>query len=226
MGDTKFQCHYCGQRFVSEKRFIKHRCKQMIRDEQFRSVDGQSALHYYQKWMQAYRRGTPKPKSFLDSKYFNAFYRFAEFVKQVQLPNVDLFIKMMKDDNISPTLWTHDQVYSKYLEQLDRKLTPFQQAEISINTLFDLAEQFEIDISDIFDHVEPNRIIQLIRQRKLSPWFLLNSPKFKNFFINNTNIEQRVMLESIIRPQYWKEKFANNKSDLRTMKKYVEELNL
>ena len=74
MAESRYQCHYCGQRFVLEKRFIKHKCKQMKREELFRTSIGQSAVLYYQMWMQAYRRGTPKPKSFLNSKYFDSFF--------------------------------------------------------------------------------------------------------------------------------------------------------
>jgi len=226
MSETRFQCQFCGHRFVHEDRFIKHRCKQMIRDEEFRSTEGQAAWLYYQKWMKAYRRLVPNSKAFLTSKYFNSFYRFAKFVKAAKIPDVDVFISLMKDRDISPTIWTNDQVYSLYLEYIDRKMTPLRHVEITINTLFDLADDKDVNIDDIFSIVTPNEIIQLLRQRKLSPWFLLNSAKFKEFFINKTTSEEKIVMESIIRPKYWKDRFDSGGKILTQIQFYASELHL
>jgi len=198
----------------------------MIRDEDFRSPDGQAAWLYYQKWMKAYRRLVPNSKSFLNSKFFSSFLKFAKFVKKVQIPDTDAFIRLMKEKDISPTLWTNDQVYVLYLEFVDRTVSPLKHAEITINTLFDVAEGYEVDVADIFTVVNPNEMIQLLRQRKLSPWILLNSPKFRDFFVNKTSSEEKVILESIIRPPYWKKKFSSNQNNLEIMKRYVSELHL
>lgn len=226
MAETRYQCTFCGTRFVSEDRFMKHRCKEMIRDEEFRSADGQTAWMYYQKWMKAYRRLVPNSKSFLHSKFFGSFYKFAQFVKKVQIPDTDAFIKLMKDKDISPTLWTNDQVYALYLEYVDRIVPPLKHAEITINTLFDVAEEHGIDVADVFTVIKPNDLIQLLRQRKVSPWILLNSPKFRDFFVRKTTSEEKVILESIIRPSYWKKKFSTNPTSLTVMKTYVSELHL
>jgi len=226
MSESRYQCHYCGHRFTHEHRFIKHRCKQMIRDEEFRSADGQAAWLYYQKWMKAYRRIVPNSKSFLHSKYFNSFFRFSQFVKRVQIPDIDAFIKMMKEKDISPTIWTNDQVYALFLEYMDRKVSPIRHAEITINTLFDLADEHDIDVSDIFDVVTPNEVIQLLRQRRLSPWILLNSTRFKQFYVDKTTAEERIVMESIIRPQYWKKKFDSQDTAIEQMKMYIIELKL
>lgn len=226
MAETRFQCKFCQQRFVHEDRFLNHKCKQMIRDEQVRSTEGQAAWVYYQEWMKSYQRIVPNIKSFLHSKYFNAFYRFALFVKTVRMPDTTMFIKMMREKDISPTIWTNDQVYSLYLEYLDRRGKPEKHAEITINTLFDIAEDNDVDIKDVFTITAPNQIIQLLRQRKISPWILLNSSKFATFFVQRTNPEERIIIESIIRPTYWKTKFEKHPDVIKKMKKYVQELHL
>jgi len=226
MSDTRYQCDFCGQRFVREDRFLKHKCKQMERDEQFHSQDGQTAWSYYQSWMKAYRRVVPSPKSFLHSKFFNAFYRFALFVKRAQIPDTDIFIRLMREKDISPVLWDNDQVYALYLEHIDRRMGPIRHAEISINTLFDLADDSNVDVSEVFETITPNQLIQLIRQRKISPWILLNSSKFKEFFVSKTTSEEKIILESIIRPPYWKEKFQTKTKELTAIRKYITELRL
>ena len=226
MVDTNYQCKFCHHRFVSETRFLKHRCKQMIRDEEFRSPEGQAAWGYYQKWMREYQRFVSNYKSFLQSKYFNSFLKFAKFVKKVRIPDIDVFVRLMKEKDIHPTIWTNDKVYSLYLEYADRKLSPMKHAEITINTLFDYAEDKEVEVVDVFDNITPNEVIHFLRQRRLSPWILLHSDKFRTLYINKTTSEEKVILESIIRPQYWKHKFETQPKTVQIMKKYVSELQL
>lgn len=226
MPQTNYQCKFCHSRFVHEDRFMRHRCKQMKRDEEFRSIEGQQAWAYYQSWMKAHRRMVPAAKSFIHSKYFNSFIKFAQFVKKVHIPDTSAFIWLMKEKDISPTIWTNDLVYSQYLEFMDRKVAPKRHAEITINTLFDVADEHECEVSEIFDHLTANEVIILLRSRRISPWLLLNSSKFKDFFVNGTSDEEKIIMESIIRPPYWKAKFEANPDTIKTMQLYVSELKL
>lgn len=221
-----YKCTKCGQRFSLEQRYLRHRCKQMKKEELFKEPMGQSAWIHYQNWLKAYNKLAPNADAFLNSKYFNSFVRFAEFAKKTRIVDVNLFITIMKDQDISPTIWTNDQVYALYLEHLDRKLPPERHAEISVNTLFDWADDHKIDVANVFDHMTPNDVIQLLRERRLSPWILMNSSKFKQFFVKKTETDHRVILESIIRPAYWKQKFAANVELVKQMKVYVSELKL
>lgn len=224
--DAPYKCTKCGQRFVHENRYLAHHCKQMKREEMFKEAIGQSAWMLYQKWMRSYGKAAPNASAFLSSKYFNSFVRFAEFVKKTRMVDVDLFIAIMKDRDIAPVLWTNDQVYALYLEHIDKKLAPERHVEITINTLFDYADDNEVDVSEIFNVLTPNDVIQLLRERRLSPWVLLNSSKFKEFFTKKTSGEHRVILESLIRPTYWKAKFAANPELVKQMRVYVSELKL
>lgn len=226
MRERRYECKFCHAKFVHEDRFLKHRCKQMIRDEEFRTPLGQAAWLYYQEWMKAYRRQVPRSSAFLHSKFYSSFVRFAKFVKRVHLPDPKTFIHLMKEKDIAPSIWNSDQVYAIYLEFLDRKGDPKKQAEITINTLFDIAEAAECSVGDVFDVLTPNETIQLMRERRLSPWILLNSKKFMEFFVQQVSPEERIIMESIIRPNYWAEKFQSRPNDRELMRTYVSELNL
>jgi len=226
MKERHFQCKYCHSKFVHEERYLKHRCKHMVRAEEIQTQTGQAAWLYYQKWMKAYRRMVPPIESFMVSKYYQSFIRFTKQAQRLHLPDIDAFILLMKEKDISPTMWTNDQVYSIYLEYLDRRAAPSNQAKITINTLFKIADAAECDVGEVFDVLEPNEVIELLRERRLSPWLLLFSGKFKQLLINKTTTEQRIIMETIIRPKYWTEKFKKHTSDVELMKKYVEELGL
>lgn len=226
MISKNFECSFCGKGFVSEDRFLKHRCKQMIREEEFKTPIGQAAWLYYQKWMKEHHRQVPKSASFLHSKFYSSFHRFAQFVKRVSMPDVDAFIKLMVTRDIHPSIWNTDDAYALYLEYLDRRGDPTKHAEITINTLFDIADAAQCQVGDVFDVLTPPEVIQLLRERRLSPWILLNSKKFMQFYVSRVSAEERIMMESIIRPTYWAEKFKKHPEMLKNMKTYVMELKM
>lgn len=223
--ERRFQCKFCKARFVHEQRFLAHKCKQMIRDEEFRTPIGQAAWLHYQEWMKVHRRQVPRADSFLHSKYYRSFIRFAEFAKKIRLPEVKTFIWWMKEKDIDPVLWTSDGAYASYLEFIDRKGDPRTQAKITIQTIFQLADAANVDHTQVFDVVTPSEIIQLIRERRISPWLMLHSKKFHTFVLNAT-AEERTILETIIRPHYWVQKFQEAPDAVVLMKRYVSELKL
>jgi len=140
MNKERFSCNYCTATFVTEDRYVKHYCKQMQRIDELQTPTGQAAWAFYQRWMKAYRRMVPHIDSFSKSKYYQSFVRFAESVKRLNIPDPEAFINLMKEKDISPTIWTNDQVYALYLEFLDRRATPISQAKITINTIFNIAD--------------------------------------------------------------------------------------
>lgn len=220
-----FQCVFCMKRFSREASYLKHRCRQMERNDEMRTMLGQSAFSYYEHWMKSYNRNVPSPEVFLTSKYYTSFIKFAKYVKDLNIPDVEVFIALMKEKDISPMIWTDDQVYALYLEYLDKRLSPIKQAALTIDTLFKLADALDCDVSRVFHEVHPIEILQLIRERRISPWLLMHSVEFKKLMIRCTP-EQRALFEGLIRPQYWKYKFDKNPEIGKMMKKYAEEMNI
>ena len=205
---------------------MKHKCKQMKREEEFQSIIGQAAWLYYKNWMKVQQKLVPKSKSFLSSNFYNSFIKFSKHVRKVQLPDPNVFIRFMKDRGILPPIWTCDEVYSMYLEYLDRRAPATQRAATTTDMLLKIADLADVDVSEVFDVLEANDVIALLRRRSLSPWILLQSNKFRDFFANKTSSEERIILESLIRPDFWTDKFAKNPKSVQLMKVIVEELKL
>lgn len=224
--ESRFTCRYCKMTFVTERRYLAHCCKHMKKEEELKSPNGQAAWQYYQRWMREMKRLPPPAGAFLASKYFRTFINFTIFTKKVRLPCPEKFIWLMVQKKYQPTIWTHDEVYVIYLEYLDRKLGPLEQAKISIETLLDYADQHRLQVDNIFDEIPPNELIQLIRLGKLSPWLLFQSDKFKAFFAKRTSPEQKVVLESLIQPSYWFEKMKMFPEEIEKIKTYIGALHL
>lgn len=220
-----FTCKWCKHTFVREKSYMDHTCKQMQRAEDHQSPQGQAAWGFYEQWLRAKKRTSPSPQSFLDSKYYTTFMNFVKFCKDVQLVNPEKFISLAADRNYPPHMWTMDFIYVEYMEYLDKRVNPIDQVSASIKTMIKLSDTMDVDVSDIFDQIHPNDVIHLLRLRKLSPWFLLLSQRFNTFF-NRISPEQRVLIETLIRPEYWAVKFSESQSDIIKIKNWLKDIDL
>lgn len=226
MAKYNYRCDFCNSGFVTEVRFLKHECDAMRRDKDFRSTTGKAAWIHYQNWMKSNRRSVPAPDSFIQSRFFNTFIKFAKFAKKVSIPNVDGYIRLMSKRNISPTLWSHDQVYMMYLEHMEYNEDPMKLAEITIEALYEIADDNAVDIGNVFDVALPSEIIQMIRQRRLSPWILLKSPKFRDFFMKKASGQEQIIMQTIIKHTFWGKRFGENPDTVKSMVKLVTQLNL
>jgi len=222
-----FTCEYCHTPFKTESGFTKHKCTAMLREKQFVSPAGQAAWNYYKEWMKLKHRSVvSNSHTFKKSKYFNTFYKFTKFVKKTMLPDVDMFIQLMVRTGVDPNYWSSDAAYRKYLESVTRTMPTMDFVKITIKTLLDVADAGEVSVAEVFDILTPNEVIQLLHQRRLSPWVLLHSAKFADFFINGTSSEERIIMETIVNPDYWKARFKNHPKDVEIVKRYVAELGL
>ena len=225
MNEYPYTCKFCEHGFMTESRYLKHTCDKMRRHEEIKTPIGQTAYSFYQLWFQLKKKVAPAIESFLESKQYKPFIQFATFVKRVKITEVDLFIRMMNEKSVLPAHWTRDEMYSLYLEYLDRKITPYRQAGITVKTIEKLADAASCDISEVFNILTGPELIQLVRERKLSPWVLLKSPKFNVKFELMSQEEQGIFLK-LVRLEYWKNKFVSKPEVNQYMKKLVEEMEL
>jgi phage FluMu protein Com len=223
---SKFVCKYCHKSLLTEASYLSHKCKQMKRFEEFQSPTGQAAAMYYQRWMRVQKRSPPSASAFMDSKYFRTFINFTIFAAKVSLPTPDKFIWLMVEKKYPPTMWTLDAAYMEYIDFLDRKTDPKEQAARTIEALFNIADEKGCDISEVFKHMMPMEVIHLVRVRKLSPWLLLHSTQFKLFFRDNISPEQKIILETLINPEYWIEQFEDKPEGVEIIKKLVSEMGI
>jgi hypothetical protein len=198
----------------------------MKRFEELQSPMGQAALGYYQRWMRVMKRSPPNAAAFMSSRYFRTFINFAHFVAKVNLPMPEKFIWLMNEKDYPPTMWTTDDAYTQYLEFVDHKTDPMEQVNLSLRTLLNVADDRGVDISEVFTVMSPAEVIHQLRIRQLSPWLLLHSIKFKLFFRDHMTDEQKIILETLINPSYWIERFEKKPNDVTKIKEYVKELNI
>lgn len=172
-------CHHCDHPFVSERVYMKHRCKEMLRNEELRSPLGQAAFSFYKEWMRLSNRRAPPIETFGSSRYYASFIKFANHVKRVHLPTPLTFVRSMVDNKLDPSLWTRDNVYALYMTGYDSVVSPTKQFVESIDVIAQLINEHNCDPDKIFHTLGVNKILDLAQKRKLSPWFLIASGAFR-----------------------------------------------
>ncbi len=220
-----WECLYCSKNFVRETTFMNHKCPQMARAEDIKTIQGQTAYAMYCQWMVASKRKPPSIETFSTSRYFNSFLNFVDKCKKLNLPDATKYIAVMVQKNISPMLWCRDECYTFYLEWLDRTSDPVDLATTSINTLYQISEVAEIAIANVYTVMNYREVMQLIRQRRLTPWLLLCSKAFKEF-LTNLDGSEREELMNLIGYSYWAEKFEANPTTVDHMKQFNAALGL
>ena len=175
----QWECHHCGHPFASERVFMKHHCREMLRHEELRSTIGQAAYQFYAEWMKLSNRKAPPIETFAESRYYPSFVKFARHVKKVHLPTPLAFVRTMVDNKLDPSLWTRDNVYVLYMTGYDDVVPPTKQFIESLDLIMQLAKDHECAPEQVFQVLGVNKLLDLVQKRKLSPWFLIASDAFR-----------------------------------------------
>lgn len=223
---TLHECQYCLKKFKSAKWLSNHECQQMKRYKMLHSPIGISAYNAYSLWMKRKGHRNRGEEQFIDSKTFTSFFNFIKFAAKMALPNQKKFIEYMIQLDIHPKDWTNKKVYEQYIKEFENLLTPEEQVETSVDTVYELSKIFECEPNEIFLHLEPVSLIRIVQAKKLSPWFLLNSNKFKWFINNEMTREQKLILEEYVNEYHWQGEFKNNVDTIKTIKSKIQELGL
>lgn len=221
-----YECKYCLKKYIRERFFKEHECEEMKRYKLLKTSRGLASYDAFCVWCKCKGYRPPTHDRFVDSRLFKSFFNFIAFANKIALPGRNTFIKLMADIDIYPKDWTQDIVYQHYIEEFDNLFSPIEQAEISVDTVFELSRIFECETGEIFLYLDGNTLINIIRAKKLSPWFLLFSKKFKWFRTEELTREQKIILSNYLDPKIWDRRFAKSSENVKRMKMYVNALEL
>lgn len=221
-----FECQFCHREFKREQAFLQHSCPRRERHDLLQSPLGQSAYACYEMWMRGYKRKVPPIETFADSRYFKSFVEFARFASKVHLTNVESYIRLMIQKDISPLLWTRSECYSLYLDHLDRGISPLKAIEISVETLLSLQAKRNLSaLSDVIMTMPVSELIHHVMLRTISPWLLLCSGTFKRYLSEKSSAEVSELM-NVISPEVWASRLDAAREDVLRIKEITQELGL
>jgi hypothetical protein len=222
---NKWHCTFCNKRFAGENTFMKHHCEPRRRMEELRSPVGQAAFGYYRDWMRARKFSIPGAAAFMESKFYRPFLQFAQMVIDANIARPDRYIEIMVEAEIQPVLWCREQCYALYVEWTDKLTEPLEQVQESVNYLMDICEKENVQLPNAFNHLGPQRVISLVRQRRLSPWLIFCSPTFGKL-LKSMDKGHITTFNNIVNAQYWGERFQKERATIEQIKGIVKELGL
>lgn len=220
-----YMCHFCNKRFKGETMFMKHHCEQKRKQQELHSPLGQAAFGFYRAWMRLRGFREQSSNAFLDSKFYRSFIKFAQLVQDANIGEPERYIQLMIESTIQPALWCSPNAYKLYLNWFDNQQDPIEQVQSSINKLMDIAEKEGIDYRTVLQHIGSQRVLELINQRRLSPWFLFHSATFSKLLQSLSKEEQRVFHRALNAP-LWIDKLRESENIREEIKPIIRGLEL
>ena len=219
-----WKCDYCGKSFEKENTFMDHRCQVKERIEELKTPIGQAAYAFYCQWMKLYKRKPPSIETFASSRFYRAFINFVEYINTINMPNVDLFVQLMAEKDISPLLWRRDQCYTLYLQKFDNG-DPLEQVAAAIETMMYFSERDEVPIKEVLTHLGCRAVMELIRLRKMTPWILFCTEAGADF-MKSLDEEDLSELAKLINAAYWSDILASNEKVVSDIKSIATEIGI
>jgi hypothetical protein len=226
------QCNFCSKTYVNEKNLKKHLesgCEFKKRyDNITKTPTGMGMYKLYLFWLRSNGRSVKyvDEHTFIHSIHYKAFQRFIEFAKKHSIPSKKTYIKVCNQFKLSPRDWSNLKTYETFMEIYDEYIPVNKQIEISVDTIYTLAEGLNIDVSEVFDELDSDDVSKLVKSRKISPWFFLNSDKFKDFLIKRASASDREHIQKYTNPKKWNEIFKKRPKKRKSILNMIKEMGL
>jgi hypothetical protein len=212
---------------MQEKTLAVHVCEQKRR---YLAKDSKAAVIGYQTFNKFFQltQGKGQNKThdeFARSPYYNAFVKFGSFVSNINPLYPDKFIDYVVRSGVKLDHWCRDELYEKYVINLIHTEAVETALERSVAHMQSWATDNNALWNHYFKYVSTNRAVFDIKDGKVSPWIILNSPSGKEMLANFRD-DQLSAIGNIIDPQVWVKKFKKQTFDIELVKKIVKEASL
>lgn len=220
-------CQYCNHGYSKESTLFTHVCepkrRALARNEKHVVIGYNAYNKFYQNTQNM--KQTKTYEEFCKSPYYNAFVKFGSFVNNVNPLYPYHFIEYVINSGVKLDHWCKDELYDKYVVELIRNENVETALERSISNMIAWADSNNSKWEHYFLYVSLPRATFDIKDGKISPWLILNSPTGKNL-LKKLSDDQLDVISPMIDPQYWFMRFNRRKADADLVKQLVKESNL
>ena len=227
MTKPRFICQYCNHEYSRSSTLLTHVCEKKRRalaQHEKHVVLGFEAYSKFIKQNQS-RKVELVYSDFCKSPYYNGFVKFGSFVSNVKPLYPFKFIEYVIRSGVKLDHWCRDDLYDKYVVDLIRTENVETALERSINHMLAWADTNNSSWNNYFSYVSLSRATYDIKDGKISPWIVLNSPTGKDL-LKKMNDEQLTAISAVIDPQFWVSKFRKLPKDVAMVKQVIQESNL
>ena len=223
-----YNCGHCGKGFMQEKTLFVHVCEQKRRFMAQKEKHVVLAFDTFQKFYALNQPNSKQEKTYEDfckSPYYNAFVKFGSFVSNVNPLYPSQFIDWIVRSGVKLDHWCRDELYEQYVFELIKREPVEVALERTIKHMLEWANDNNSVWNHYFSYVSLSRACYDIKDGKISPWLILNSPSGKSM-LQKFSDEQLGHVQNIIDPPFWLNKFKKMPIDVALVKEVVKESNI
>jgi hypothetical protein len=223
-----YSCGHCGKGFMQEKTLFVHVCEQKRRFMAQKEKHVVLAFDTFQKFYALNQPNSKQEKTYEDfckSPYYNSFVKFGSFVSNVNPLYPSQFIDWIVRSGVKLDHWCRDELYEQYVFELIKREPVEVALERTIKHMLEWANDNDSVWNHYFLYVSLSRACYDIKDGKISPWLVLNSPSGKSM-LQKFSDEQLGHIQNIIDPPFWVNKFKKMPADVALVKEVVKESNI
>lgn len=222
---SKFICKYCNKEFRREKTLFVHLCETKRRWKNKDDVGVRIGLQAFTRFYKATQPNSTKDKThedFIKSPYYAAFVKFGWYMHQIRAVNPMAYAEYLLDNGVKIDWWNKDRYYEKYIIA-HMTVEPAKDAITrTINELSRWADENNTSFDQFFKVASPNKVVNLISNGRLSPWFLFNCDQGVAA-ISTFNEEQLSLAFKWVNPDAWGKRFQKYPEDVKWIRELLEE---
>lgn len=141
---------------------------------------------------------------------------------QVRAVNPMDYVDFLLNNNVKIDWWTKDRYYEKFIIDYMQKEAPTDAVARTIGELIRWAKDNDSSFEQFFTEASPNKIVNLISNGRLSPWFLFNCDQGTDV-LASFNEEQLTLAFKWIDPDAWHRKFEKYPEDVQWAREVLDE---
>ena len=139
-----YECKFCKKTFGSEKTLLTHLCEPKRRWNNRNEKNVQLAFRCFQHFWRITATNMKHEKTydeFMNSKYYLAFVKFANYILGVYVANIETYIEWLLKKRVRIDKWSSDTVYEEYIKEFNVRESVDRAIERTILTIKDWAEE-------------------------------------------------------------------------------------
>lgn len=223
---TKHRCKYCEREFARIATVSTHKCQPRERFIYItKTVKGVAFYNLYKQYCGSKRYRVLPHIEFTSSTLYTFLHKGYEFARKKNIPNIGIFFEYTVKKGIPVQLIGFEETYQEYLTYIDTEMEPSDCIEQSISWIIRHCNKMDVEPSKFFNHINTNTLLHDIKQRRLTPWILLSSEKFRTKMLNSSP-EQYNVFSYYVNLIAWKHKMKTDSVTLSLAKRVVKELDL
>lgn len=216
------QCQFCGVLFARERTLFSHSCERKRRHFQRDDRWVKLAFSIFERSYRLLRLGQSRRTAlgyddFADSQFYSAFVRFARYLAEQEVANVEQFVDWLIKEDVKLDDWCRPEVYERYLKHVVE--TEHVAIAVERNVLFmeRWADETGRPYTDFFRVISPGEALLWLKSARISPWLLFLSESGGDLIARMTP-EQQALLDRTVDVAKWKRKFLGRPDDREWVK--------